>query len=37
MRHGRRVSVWSNEQDAHRQHRPILSIGDGLLVTTRPN
>ncbi|MDH3674940.1 MAG: SWIM zinc finger family protein [Anaerolineae bacterium] len=37
MRHSRRVSVWSNEQDARRQHRPILSIGDGLLVTTRPN
>jgi len=37
MRHGRRVSVWSSEKEARRQHRPMLPIGDGLIVTTRPS
>ena len=37
MKHGRRISVWSSEKDARRQHRPTLSIGDGLILTSRPN
>ena len=36
MRQGKCVSVWSNEKDARRQHRPMLSIGDGVILTTRP-
>jgi len=32
---GRHVSVWTKEEDAHRQHRPILKIGDGLILTSR--
>jgi hypothetical protein len=32
---GRRISVWNNEDDARRQHRPMLSIGDGVILTSR--
>ena len=32
---GRRVSVWSSERAARRQHRPMLKIGDGLILTSR--
>ena len=32
---GRTVSAWTSEEDAHRQHRPILSIGDGVVLTSR--
>ena len=32
---GRRVSVWTKETDAYRQHRPIIKIGDGLILTSR--
>ena len=32
---GRRISVWTNERDAHRQHRPMTKIGDGVIVTSR--
>jgi hypothetical protein len=35
MQQGRRLSVWSSERDALRQHRPMLRIGDGLVVTSR--
>lgn len=31
----RSVSVWSSINAAERQHRPILNIGNGLLLTTR--
>jgi hypothetical protein len=31
--HGQRTSVWSDEGAARRQHRPMLTIGDGLIVT----
>jgi hypothetical protein len=34
---GRRVSAWSSETAARRQHRPVLAIGDGLFLTTRPD
>lgn len=33
--HGEQISVWANEQDARRQHRPMLNIGDGLILTRR--
>ncbi|MCB0163165.1 MAG: hypothetical protein KDI79_02990 [Anaerolineae bacterium] len=32
---GRRVSAWDSEEAAQRQHRPILKIGDGLILTSR--
>jgi hypothetical protein len=32
---GRRISVWSSHYEAHRQHRPVLAIGDGLFITSR--
>lgn len=32
---GRKVSVWSNESDADRQHRPMLNIGNGVVLTSR--
>lgn len=32
---GRKVSAWSSEEDAKRQHRPTLDIGDGITLTTR--
>jgi hypothetical protein len=31
----RRVSAWTDEQQARRQHRPMLDIGDGVTLTTR--
>lgn len=34
-KHSRRVSVWASEEDARRQHRPTLKIGDGLILTSR--
>jgi hypothetical protein len=37
IQHGRRVSVWSSERAAQRQHRPIVRIGDGLILTSRSN
>lgn len=37
IRDGRRVSAWSTEDDARRQHRPILPIGDGIILTSRSN
>lgn len=37
VQQGRRVSVWSSEKAARRQHRPTIYIGDGLILTTRPN
>lgn len=32
---GRRTSAWGNEEQAKRQHRPILDIGDGVVLTSR--
>lgn len=32
---GRTVSVWSSPTDAKRQHRPVLDIGDGVILTSR--
>lgn len=32
---GARVSVWANQEEAKRQHRPSQSIGDGLVITVR--
>lgn len=32
---GRKVSAWSSEEDAERQHRPTLDIGDGIVLSTR--
>lgn len=32
---GRTVSAWNTEGDAKRQHRPMFSIGDGVVLTTR--
>lgn len=37
LQHGRRISVWASERDAQRQHRPMLPIGDGLVITSRPD
>jgi hypothetical protein len=34
---GRHVSAWTTLRDARRQHRPILTIGDGLILTSRLN
>lgn len=33
--HGQRISVWTSEQEARRQHRPMVAIGDGLVLTSR--
>ena len=33
--HGQYISVWASEQEARRQHHPILAIGDGLILTTQ--
>jgi hypothetical protein len=33
--HGRRISVWASEADARRQHRPMLKIGDGVILTIK--
>lgn len=35
--HGRHISVWASQRAARRQHRPILEIGDGLIITSRNN
>jgi len=32
---GRKLSVWVNQDDANRQHRPSRNIGDGIVVTSR--
>lgn len=32
---GRKVSAWSSVEDAKRQHRPTLDIGDGVTITAR--
>jgi len=37
MQFGRRVSVWGSEKAARRQHRPMVPIGDGLILTSRLN
>jgi hypothetical protein len=34
---GRRVSAWNSKEQALRQHRPMLAIGDGVILTSRPN
>lgn len=31
----RRAMAWSDVEDAKRQHRPLLDIGDGVVLTTR--
>jgi hypothetical protein len=35
--HGRQISVWNSEKAARRQHRPVVAIGNGLFLTSRPN
>ena len=37
IQQGRRVSVWTSERAARRQHQPALNIGDGLVITSRLN
>jgi hypothetical protein len=37
LRHGRRISVWASDRAAQRQHRPMVMIGDGLIITSRIN
>jgi hypothetical protein len=32
---GRKVSAWASEDDARRQRRPQVNIGDGILLTSR--
>ena len=32
---GRAVSMWTSQEDADRQHRSQIEIGDGVIVTTR--
>jgi hypothetical protein len=32
---GRRMSAWTSPEDAQRQHRPALPIGDGVILTSR--
>jgi hypothetical protein len=32
---GRQVSAWASSEDARRQHRPALPIGDGVILTSR--
>jgi hypothetical protein len=34
-RRGRSVSAWTDPDDARRQHRPVLGIGDNVLLTSR--
>ncbi len=34
---GRRLSAWASIKEARRQHRPVLPIGDGLILTSRPD
>ena len=33
----RALSVWTNEEDASRQHRSSIDIGDGVILTHRKN
>jgi hypothetical protein len=35
MQRGRQISVWTSEKAARRQHRPMVPIGDGLILTSR--
>jgi hypothetical protein len=37
MQQGKRISVWTSKGAARRQHRPMLEIGDGLILTSRVN
>ena len=37
LQRGKQISVWANERAAQRQHRPMLKIGDGLIITSRSN
>lgn len=32
---GRETSTWASQNDAKRQHRPMVDIGDGIVMTTR--
>lgn len=32
---GRTVSAWTSEDQAKRQHRPMVNIGDGVILTSR--
>lgn len=32
---GRSVSAWNSQEDADRQHRPTLNIGNGVILTSR--
>lgn len=32
---GRETSTWVDKNDATRQHKPVLNIGDGILMTAR--
>lgn len=32
---GRRLSAWTDEDRARRQHRPMTDIGDGVVITSR--
>lgn len=32
---GRRVSCWTDEQQARKQHKPMIEIGDGMILTSR--
>lgn len=32
---GRRVSAWTDAEQASRQHRPTVAIGDGVILTSR--
>lgn len=31
----RRVSAWESKEKARKQHRPIIDLGDGLILTSR--
>lgn len=35
QKNGRKLSVWTDETDAKRQHRPTRHVGDGTIVTSR--
>ena len=35
LEHERTVSAWTDEDQAKRQHRPTLAIGDGVTLTSR--
>src|SRR6187200_1162642 len=35
IQRGRRVSAWRTVDEARRQHRPMLPIGDGIILTSR--